>query len=148
MEVFSSVDDLARVLGGHVKWRRTEEALRRARSAPTDVASSLGDSLTYWVQEVRAEDRFTAHRRYLTVLHPLDGGLDVEVADVADLTPLDAYSDLADRQHLAGSGEAVTLRAGSVGVVGTDGAYRFLADGPARLVVVRVTVEGASFHNK
>lgn len=146
MELFSSIEDLARVLGGAVKWRRTEEALRKAPSLPRGTASSLGDSLTFWVHEALPEEVFTAHRRYLSVLQPLDGPQEVEVAAVFELEPVDAYSDLSDRQHLRGSGQVHVLQPGSVAVVDVSEACRLGSTG--RVAVVRVTVEGASFHNK
>lgn len=146
MEIFGSIDDMARVLGSHVKWQRAVQALRTTPGRRLEVASSLGDSLTFWVQADASATVFTASRRYLTVLHPMERDLEVEVAAVESLSPLDAYSDLSDREHLLGAGEVVALPRGALGVIGPSRAYRVLTAG--RIAVVRVTVEGATFHNK
>lgn len=149
MRLFRSVDHLDEVLGDrHVKWRRAVQALRRAPTMSRGVAASVGDSLTYWVESASSEDdRFVTHRRYLSLLHPLDGELVLELAKVSMLQPADAYEDTRDRQHLFGSGEQVVVQGGQIGVVDVEEAIRVIScAGP--LAVVRLTVEGATFANK
>jgi evolved beta-galactosidase subunit beta len=150
MEIFTSVDDLARVLAAQTKWRRVAEALEKAPALPVGVAHSVGDSLTYWREPGPTTDEiaFIGKRRYLQVLHVLGGEQPIEHAPVGDLVPTDEYSDLADRQHLTGRGTVLEVVAGSVVVVGSEEAVRRLAAPEASLVTVHLTVEGATFHNK
>jgi beta-galactosidase beta subunit len=144
------LDDVAearRVLGGTKKWDRLLEAIAHAETVLPDVTASIGDSLTYRVTRTPANQRLTGHRRYLDVRHVLEGSMTVAVADLADLTPVDEYSDLDDRQRLDGPAEQLELAAGAVLVVEAHEALLDVAvDG--RVLVARVTVEGAFFANK
>lgn len=137
-------------LTGHKKWIRTLEALEATPGLAAGVAYSIGDSLTYRkgsTADLSTED-FVGRRRYHLVVAPLDGDAAVEIAPKASLAEQGAYSDLTDRQPFAGSGETVRVPQGEVLVVDIDEAARILPDPAAEAVVLHVTVEGATFHNK
>ena len=90
------------------------------------------------------------HRRYQTVIAVLDGETSVRLAPRATLTPLEPYSDLSDRERFAPAADApaVTVSHGEVLAVPIDHAWGIEPHTHADLLVVRLTVEGATFHNK
>ena len=63
------------------KWMRCGQAIRQSTHLPLDTAYSLGDSLTFWAVPAGAlaDDRYVGHRRYHTVLSPIDEPLAVYV---------------------------------------------------------------------
>lgn len=132
------------------KWVRCGQALDLASGLQRDVAYSIGDSLVYWWDEAAslAASDFVGHRRYLSVLSPIDGGLAVEIAPKSALQAIKPYSDLTDRERFAGAGERTVVQAGGVLVVDIDEAFRIPADQRVKAVVIHVTVEGYSFPNK
>lgn len=150
MRLFSDLADLQRVLGGIRRWDRTAQAITHAPAIPAGVYSCVGDTLTFLrdASELPCGEHFTGHRRYLQVLAPLSGTWRVEVADKADLQPLEAYSDLSDRETFSGAGTAVDLRDGTVLVLDVDQAYRIPTRGVGDLVVAHVSVEGAIMATK
>lgn len=135
---------------GEVRWARVAAALERARPGgvvAADVAHSLGDSLTYRRTDAArlVGAPLRGHRRYLTLLAPLDAALQVEVAPQSELAAAGPYSDLSDCQLFApptaGLG-VVEVAAGQVGIVEITEAAR-VRDGRGNVVVLRVSVEGA-----
>lgn len=140
MLFFANVDELVATMGGATKWRRVAEAVQRADHVLPEVTCSIGDSVTYRVTTRPDSASFTGHRRYLEARCVLDGSTVIEVASEADLQPTDAYSDLSDRRHFAGSGVKYRRSAGEIAVAEMGEAVRDVAvDG--RVVVLRVTVE-------
>lgn len=133
------------------KWMRTGQALDGIADRLHNVAYSIGDSLVYWWQtaaEVATPD-FVGHRRYHTVLAPLDGSVTVEVAPKVQLACTRAYSDIDDRERFEGAGEKVEVPAGGVAIVEIDEAWRVVPGATdSKLAVLHVTVEGYSFPNK
>lgn len=137
-------------LTGHKKWIRTLEALEAAPTLQEGIAYSIGDSLTYRkaTTAALATDDFVGRRRYHFVVAPLDGEVAVEVAPKASLDEQGDYSNLTDRQPFAGSGEVVTVPRDGVLIVDIDEAARILPHPDAPAVLLHVSVEGATFHNK
>jgi evolved beta-galactosidase subunit beta len=150
MHVFSNRAELDRLQGGATKWARTGQALDAAPGLLEDVTYSVGDSLTYrWTTTDRlAMPDLVGRRRYLLVVAPLDGDVHVEVAPVAQLTARADYDDLSDRQCFDGTGDLTVVPAGGILVVDIDEAARILPTPRTAAVVLHVTVEGATFHNK
>ncbi|MGV8979476.1 MAG: hypothetical protein ACOH17_15695 [Cellulomonas sp.] len=156
MTLFTSADDLAATHTGTTKWDRLIAAIANAGAIEDGVAHSIGDSLTYWRAtgaDVTAE-AFTGHRRYLTVLVMLAGAATVELAPTEQLTRTAAYSDLSDRELFAQGATASSastssiVSKGQILAIPIDLAWRLTADPDVRVLVVRLTVEGATFHNK
>lgn len=156
MTLFTSAEDLAATHTGTTKWDRLIAAIANANAIEDGVAHSIGDSLTYWRAtgaDVTAE-AFTGHRRYQTVLVVLAGAATVELAPMAQLTRTAAYSDLSDRELFAqgttasSGGTSSVVSEGQILAVPIDHAWRLAADPDGAVLVVRLTVEGATFHNK
>lgn len=147
---YRSVDDMAAVRAGITKWDRTLEAIGRADGLTAEVAHSVGDSLTYWRTTTGAltGDQLTGHRRYHTVLVSLRGTVGIELSDQNALTAVSSYSDLSDRQTFTGTGTHHRLDEGELMIVPIDWAWRVQSGDTADILVLRVTVEGATFHNK
>lgn len=151
MHVYETREQFDAQLGTVKKWMRTGQALDIASGLLRNVAYSIGDSLTYWWDRTPglATPDMVGGRRYLTVLSPIDGDMAVEVAPKADLTCIEAYSDLTDRERFAADGgEVVTVPRGGVLVVDVEEAARVLPDPDVAAVMLHVTVEGYSFPNK
>ena len=159
MRLFTSIDEAAQLLAGEKKWDRMLEAAEASSGLPAHITYSVGDSLTWrGVDASCVQDRLTASRRYLPAVHCRTGWVDVEVAST--WSPAGPYSDLSDRQA-ATAGQAdredspaaspVTVRVPSGGLLLVDiaEASRIAAASPDFAgVLMRITVEGRSFHNK
>lgn len=150
MRLFDDLGPMREVLGAHKKWSRTLEAIAVAPTLPSGVTYSIGDSLTYRRNDAAAlaTADLIGRRRYHMVLAPLTGDLRVEVASKADCTATTAYSDLTDRQHFTGDAALLTVAKGGLLVLDIDEAARVLNSPHVEAVLLHVTVEGASFHNK
>lgn len=154
MIIYNDQAAMYRAHQGVKKWNRTFIATETAEEMPLNQAQSVVDSLTYSRHKVRdlASPNFVGHRRYFEVIQPLSGAIEVEVAKKEDLEVVEEYSDLTDREWLAGEGELVTVEPGQFLMLDIDEAERiFPAPHSAvepDVVIYRVTVEGASFHNK
>ncbi|MDO4242378.1 MAG: glycoside hydrolase family 2 TIM barrel-domain containing protein [Actinomyces sp.] len=144
MRQSASLEELGRFDGGALPWQRCVEAIRRAPLLPRDVAGSVGDSVTFWRESgpVRDEPLFTAHRRYLEVIHVLSGSMLIEHACTDELEERQAYSDVTDRLALAGRGTTAVIEAGRTVVIGPRGALRRLRSPGGEVVTAHVTVEG------
>lgn len=149
---FDSTEDFAARLAGVAKWDRTVAALAAGPSLDTGAAHSIGDSLTYWrdTAAALAHETYTGHRRYQTLFAVLDGDLRVELAPQHALAVAVPYSDLSDRERFAcpHPQDPSMLTAGQILAVPIDYAWRISPHGDAHVLTVRVTVEGATFHNK
>ncbi len=152
MRLFTNRDTMREVMAQHKKWRRTLQAIDQAPGLLPGVAYSIVDSLTYRrdLAPALATNELIGRRRYHGVVAPLDGDLLVAVAKKRDLVEAASYSDLTDRQPFDGDAEAVTVPEGGVLVVDIDEAFRILPEPHpgTDAVLLHVSVEGASFHNK
>lgn len=154
MTLFLSRHEFATAHAGTTKWDRMMAAMENADVIQEGVAHSIGDSLTYWraSSATLASQTFVGHRRYQTAFYVLDGAAQVEIASTETLEPVDAYSDLSDRQTFTdtrGAGaRASTVARGQIFAVPITSAWRIAARPDAQILLVRLTVEGATFHNK
>ena len=150
MRLFDNTAQMRETLGAHKKWDRALEAIALAPSLPAGVTYSIGDSLTYRRADAAAlaTDNLIGRRRYHSVLAAVNGDLGVEVARKVDCAATSTYSDLTDRQEFTGPAALVNVPAGAVLVADIDEAARVLHSPHAEAVLLQVTVEGASFHNK
>lgn len=139
------------------KWMRCGQAIRQSTHLPLDTAYSLGDSLTFWAVPAGAlaDDRYVGHRRYHTVLSPIDEPLAVYVRPKTALRPAGAYSDVSDREWFGlpnddEEGVPCVVPVGGILIMEECEAMRINATPEAvgRVSVVRVTVEGFTFPNK
>ena len=150
MHVYDTREQFDAQLGTVKKWMRTGQALDIAPTLSRNVAYSIGDSLTYWWDNTPAlagED-LIGHRRYLFVCSPIDGDMTVMVAPKGQLTAVEAYSDLTDRERFVGPANIVTVPAGGIFVADIDEAAKVLSDPDVAAGELHVTVEGYSFPNK
>lgn len=153
MTLFASREDLVAGHAGVTKWERLLAALDNADAVRPGVAHSIGDSLTYRRESAEglSQTTFVGHRRYQTVLSVLVGEVRTDLAPQSALPTYEAYSDLSDRERFsatAGVGHVVTASQGQILAVPVDHAWRVAPGQHADLLVVRLTVEGATFHNK
>lgn len=154
MTLFASKDEFAAAHAGTTKWDRMTAAMENAGSIQVGVAHSIGDSLTYWrtSSAALAAQTFQGHRRYQTAFYVLDGAAQVELAPASSLVPASPYDDLSDRQAFTTdegqSADEVTLTRGQILAVPIESAWRIAAHSESHLLLVRLTVEGATFHNK
>ncbi len=154
MTLFTSRDAFAAAHAGTTKWDRMLAAIDNADAIPDGVAHSIGDSLTY--RRARSTDleapALVGHRRYQTAFVALDGVASIEVVPTSALEPVDVYCDLSDRQSFTAPSGAtpppITVAQGQILAVPITSAWRVAAEPDALLLVVRLTVEGATFHNK
>lgn len=149
MQIYDDVADLERVTGGHIRWRRAAQAIRRAPEIPEGAMHSIGDSLTY-VRTRRRHDTalLTGHRRYVEVIAAGNSPVRLEIAAKSDLTSCADYSDLTDREHFHGEADALELAPGQIVVVEIDEAVRYPEEADSPAVVVHLSVEAMTFHNK
>lgn len=150
MRLFTHRDTMREVMASHKKWSRTLQALDNAPQLQRGVAYSIVDSLTYRRDRTPelATDDLVGRRRYHGVVAALDGDVEVAVAPKASLTEEGPYSDLTDRQSFSGDAATVVVPEGGVLVVDIDEAFRVLPAPDADAVLLHVSVEGATFHNK
>lgn len=150
MRLFTHRETMREVMASHKKWARTLQALDNAPSLQAGVAYSIVDSLTYRKDRTPglSTEELIGRRRYHGVIASLDGEVQVEVAPKSELTETGSYSDLTDRQPFTGEAETVTVPTDGVLVVDIDEAFRILSTPDAEAVLLHVSVEGATFHNK
>lgn len=150
MHLYETRERFDAQLGSVKKWMRTGQALDLAPTLLQGVAYSIGDSLTYWWDRAAAltTDDYVGHRRYLSVLSPIDGDMTLMVAPKAQLAVTRPYSDLTDREWFSGRGETLTVPCGGVAVIDIDEAIRVGDNPDVAVTVLHVTVEGYSFPNK
>ncbi len=150
MRIFDTRTAFDDVLGGTTKWSRTGEAIDVAPSLHQGVAYSIGDSLTYVIDDAAslAREHLVGRRRYHMVVASTHGTVRLEVALKSNLDASTDYDDHTDRQHFSGSGEVVDVPEGAICIVDIDEAARILPEAETTAVQLHVTVEGATFHNK
>jgi evolved beta-galactosidase subunit beta len=151
MIILESVAAFAHRYHSAKKWQRCLEALSHGARIKPWVCHSIGDTLVYRLEEgaVPAAPCFTGHRRYVEIHHYLDGAQAIAHGAKGALTALAPYSDETDRETFTGDAAAShTARAGEVLIFDNAHAYRPLAAPRVRKLVLLVTVEGATFHNK
>lgn len=150
MRLFNDQETTREILGAHRKWQRTLEAVSGAPDLPAGVMYSIGESLTYMRDQAAslATPYLVGRRRYHFVVAALTEGVCVEVAPKSELTAEGPYDNLSDRQPFTGSGQVVQLSAGALLIVDIDEAARILPTPASEAVLLHVTVEGATFHNK
>lgn len=150
MRLFDTRTAFDDILGGTKKWLRTGEALDVAPTLQEGVAYSIGDSLTYVADDASAfaTESLVGRRRYHQVVASTQGTVRLEVVRKDAVAETSPYSDLTDRQSFSGSGEIVDIPEGAICIVDIDEAARILPEAEGAAVVLHVTVEGATFHNK
>ena len=86
------------------KWGRCVEAINTLPNLKPGICHSIGDSLTYRLQEGAspATSLFEGQRRYFDVHYYLEGAETVEWAPKSELAVEQAYDDTTDREWLAG----------------------------------------------
>lgn len=149
MQLFPDYPTFESVLGGITKWHRALQALRDGGPLP-EVAYSIGDSLTYRRTRTAtlATPHFVGRRRYHLVLAPLSATAQFEVADKGSVTPTTPYSDITDQQWFTGFGQTVAVPSGAVLIADIADTVRTHPDPDVEVMVLHVTVEGATFANK
>lgn len=151
MKIYRDTTELHLAHQGVKKWNRAFQAIEKFDLIPMNQSHSIVDSLTYLIttpERHSPDTEFVGHRRYFEAIFALDGDITVEIAPKSELDQTVAYSDLTDREHFTGSGQQVTVRKGEVLVADIDEALRLTKDATPRIAIMRITVEGASFHNK
>ena len=151
MKIYRDTTELHLAHQGVKKWNRAFQAIAKFDLIPENQAHSIVDSLTYLITTTdrhSPDSDFVGHRRYFEAICALDGEVAIEVAPKTDLTQTVAYSDLTDREHFTGSGQHLSLAKGEILVTDIDEALRLSKDATARIAIMRITIEGASFHNK
>ena len=151
MKIYRDTTELHLAHQGVKKWNRAFQAIAKFDLVPANQAHSIVDSLTYLItttDQHSPDTDFVGHRRYFEAIFALDGDITAEVAPKTDLTQTIAYSDLTDREHFIGTGQHLTLAKGEVLVTDIEEALRLSKDATTRIAIMRITVEGASFHNK
>lgn len=132
------------------KSNRVVEAIETAPTLSTNITYSIGDSLTYIIRKGYLSDNnnLLASRRYQTVIYLESGNIDISYANINELKAINEYSDLTDRQSYTGQTKQVTIETGNLVVLDSEEAYRILPTQELNGIILRVTVEGRSFHNK
>ncbi|MNR00742.1 Evolved beta-galactosidase subunit beta [compost metagenome] len=127
------------------------EAIDNLPNLKPGVCHSIGDSLTYRLQEGAspATALFEGQRRYFDIHYYLEGEETVEWAEKRKLCTEQAYDDTTDREWLAGEvQQRQRVGNGQLVIFENDEAYRFVGDGSVRKLIIKVTIEGGYFKNK
>ncbi len=151
MIIVNSLEEFSQRYHSAKKWRRCMEAIANLDRLRPGVCHSIGDSLVYrLVQgEVAPAPCFTANRRYVEIHYYLSGSETVAYAPKNALQRLAPYSDETDRETFSGAGAGHhTASPGQLLIFDNDYAYQPLGSGQLRKMVLMVTIEGATFHNK
>ncbi|QPL06285.1 MULTISPECIES: hypothetical protein [Actinomyces] len=150
MRVFTDLGQVRTLLAGTKKWDRALQAIEAATRAPTGIAFSVGDSLTW--RRIDAGERETdlvLRRRYQRVVHCLAGSVSIDVSRCT--RPVGPYSDLNDRQAVSaveGTRTTCVITAGQTVRVDIDEATRLVPSDDFDGVLLHLTVEGRSLPNK
>lgn len=151
MIVLPSLEDFRLRYHSARKWQRCLQAIANAPRLAPGVCHSIGDTLVYRLAEglAGAAAGFTARRRYVEIHHYLAGGETVEYAAPGELVPLAPYSDETDCATFLGKATAAhAASAGELLIFDHRHAYRPLGSAQLRKLVLLVTIEGATLHNK
>lgn len=151
MIILNSLEDFRQRYHSAKKWQRCLQAIDNLPQLKPGVCHSVGDSLVYRLVdgEVSPANCFTGHRRYVEIHYYLSGSETVAYAPKDTLAVVSPYSDETDRESLIGEVSAQhTASAGQLLIFDNDFAYRTLGSPQLRKMVLMVTIEGATFHNK
>ncbi|MDO1643654.1 beta-galactosidase subunit beta, partial [Escherichia coli] len=81
MRIIDNLEQFRQIYASGKKWQRCVEAIENIDNIQPGVAHSIGDSLTYRVENDSATDAlFTGHRRYFEVHYYLQGQQKIEYA--------------------------------------------------------------------
>ncbi|GLR08166.1 beta-galactosidase subunit beta [Mixta theicola] len=149
MRILDNLEQFKQIYHSGRKWQRCVEAINNIDNIRPGVAHSIGDSLSYRVENGSTTDTlFVGHRRYFEVHYYLQGQQKIEFAPKTQLQMAERYRDETDREYLQGSGDTVQVHEGQMIVCDNSEAYRFICDSPVKKVVLRVTIEDGYFLNK
>lgn len=150
MRIFSDLDQVRALLAGTKKWDRALQAIEAAAHAPTGIAFSVGDSLTWRRIDVgERETDLVLRRRYQRVVHCLAGSVSIDVSRCT--RPVGPYSDLDDRQKVSAVESTRTtclITAGQTACFDIHEATRLVPSDDFDGVLLHLTVEGRSLPNK
>jgi len=149
--ILNSVDEFRQRYHSAKKWQRCAEAIANLPRLKPGFCHSIGDSLVYRLVDGRAEAApcYTGNRRYVEIHYYLSGSETVGYAPKSVLSPLSPYSDETDRETFSGASTGShTASAGQLLIFDNDYAYQPLGADHLRKMVLMVTIEGATFHNK
>lgn len=151
MIILNSVDEFRQRYHSARKWQRCMEAIANLPKLKPGVCHSIGDTLVYRLVDGQsaAARSFTGNRRYVEIHYYLSGGETIAYAPKPSLTRLAPYSDETDRETFSGdSSHHHAASAGQLLIFDNDYAYQPQGSSHLRKLVLMVTVEGATFHNK
>lgn len=151
MIIVPSVEEFGRRYHSAKKWRRCMEAIANLDRLQPGVCHSIGDSLVYRLVDgaAPAAECFTGNRRYVEIHYYLSGSETVAYAPKPGLQRLAPYSDETDRETFSGAATGRhTASPGQLLIFDNDYAYQLLGSDHLRKMVLMVTIEGATFHNK
>lgn len=151
MIILNSVEEFRQRYHSAKKWLRCLQAIDNLPQLKPGVCHSVGDSLVYRLVDgpLAAASCFTGNRRYVEIHYYLSGGETVAYAPKSWLAPLSPYSDETDRETFTGRASAQhTASTGQLLIFDNDYAYQPLGAPHLRKMVLMVTIEGATFHNK
>jgi len=149
--ILNSVNEFRQRNHSTKKWNRCVEAINNLPALTPGVCHSIGDSLVYRLVDGKAPATasFTGNRRYMEIHYYLSGSETVAYAAKSSLACLAPYSDETDRETF--SGEATgrhTASPGQLLIFDNGYAYQLSGADHLRKMVLMVTIEGATFHNK
>lgn len=151
MIIVNSVEEFGQRYHTAKKWRRCMEAIANLPRLKPGVCHSIGDSLVYRLQDgvATAAECFTGNRRYVEIHFYLSGSETIAYAPKPGLQRLAPYSDETDRETFSGAATGRhTASPGQLLIFDNDYAYQPLGSDHLRKMVLMVTIEGATFHNK
>lgn len=151
MIIVNSVEEFRQRYHSAKKWQRCLEAITNLPRLKPGVCHSIGDSLVYRLVGGPAAPAacFTGNRRYVEIHYYLAGSETVAYAAKPALQRLTPYSDETDRETFSGNaGARYTASPGQLLIFDNDYAYQPLGSDHLRKIVLMVTIEGATFHNK
>jgi len=149
--ILNSVEEFRQRYHSEKKWRRCLEAIANLPRLKPGVCHSIGDSLVYRLVDgpVAAAPCFTGNRRYVEIHYYLSGSETVAYTPKRALLRQSAYSDETDRETFNGEATgSLTAGPGQLLIFDNDHAYRPLGADHLRKMILMVTIEGATFHNK
>lgn len=147
---FRSIRELQVLNGEHPVWERAARALSESAQCECLYTRSLGDSLTYWTQTlvgVNSEyvelgsGTLRRHRRYRTLVMPLDEDVVLEVASVQHSELCTPYRETEDLALYEGRTTKYQLERMRIACLSSDVVWRLSGSDTARLCLVRVTIE-------
>ncbi|WP_342114246.1 beta-galactosidase subunit beta [Pseudoduganella sp. OTU4001] len=151
MIILNSLEEFRQRYHSAKKWQRCLEAIANLPKLKPGVCHSIGDSLVYRLVDgaSAAAACFTGTRRYVEIHYYLSGSESVAYAAKRELARASHYSDETDRETFSGEASARhTASPGQLLIFDNEYAYQPLGSDQLRKMVLMVTIEGATFHNK